>query len=185
MAPTRASVFVAQDAGEGLLEGAALLICACHPGLLAEVESRLERLAPRDDGRAALVHDLLAGSTSAAGDQALQALRGDAYLSLIPVTRPGTDPEDARIILHNALDRLEARRAGRAELARAEAEIAGETDEGLTWRMNQMARARQQADQPEMEDSSDLGEDRAALASQLAEWMSGEIWRKGPGKGRG
>ena len=167
LAPTRASVFVAQDAGDAILEGAVLLICAAHPALAVAVESRLERLHPTDPGRAALVHDLLAGSDSEGGRAALAALRADAYLALIAAARPGADPAEAQAILDNALDRLQARRAGQEELARAEAEIAGEADEGLTWRMTQVSRARQQADHPELGDGADLGEDRAEYASFL------------------
>ncbi|MDO5703947.1 MAG: toprim domain-containing protein, partial [Paracoccus sp. (in: a-proteobacteria)] len=179
LAPTRASVFVAQDAGDAILEGAVLLICAGHPELALRIESRLERMTPADGGRAALIHDLLAGTDSAAGRAALNVLRDDAYLALIAAARPDSDPDEAQAILENALDRLESRRAGRAELARAEIEITGEADEGLTWRMSQMARARHRADHPEISDTSDLGEDREALAARLRAWVDGEIWRKG------
>ncbi|MDO5614323.1 MAG: DNA primase, partial [Paracoccus sp. (in: a-proteobacteria)] len=132
LAPTRASRFVAQDAGDAILEGAVLLICAGHPALALQVETRLERLVPADEGRAALIHDLLAGTDSDAGRVALEALRADAYLALIAAARPDGDLAEAQAILANALDRLESRRAAQSELARAEAEIAGEADEGLT-----------------------------------------------------
>ncbi|MCQ0969927.1 DNA primase [Paracoccus sp. TK19116] len=175
-APARASVFVGRDAGDTLLEGAALLLCATHPALVAEVETRLERLAPQDAGRAALVHDLLAGTDSAAGRGAIEALRADPHLGLIPA-----EGEQAGAILLNVLDRLESARAARLELPRAEAEISGETDEGLTWRMSQLARAREAANHPRLSDTRDLGEDREALSLQLNEWVAGQIWRK-PGR---
>ena len=184
-APTRASALVAGDAGEALLEGAALLICATRPGLVAAVETRLERLLPHDAGRAALIHDLLAGSDSAEGRAALAALRADPHLALIPAARASgadaTDLAEAQAILTNALDRLEAQRAARAELARAVAEMAGEVDEGLTWRMAQVTRARQRAEHPEFEDSTDLGEDRQALSATLAEFLDRA---RGPGGGK-
>ena len=84
-------------------------------------------------------------------------------------------------MLLNALDRLDARRTARDEVARAEAEIGGLADEGLTWRVTQSARARQHADHPSLSHDSDLGEDREALAGQLAEALKNEIWRK-PGR---
>lgn len=182
LAQTRASALVAQDAGDALLEGAVLWLCARHPDLIATVDTRLERLRPREADRAALIHDLLAGSDSAGGRAALAALAADPYLS--GLTAAQADPAEAEAIVLNALDRIEARRAAPAELARAEAELAGEADEGLTWRMGQIARARHRADHPAMDDMSDLGEDREELAARLSGWVEGEIWRK-PDRRRG
>ncbi|MBU3032004.1 DNA primase [Paracoccus marinaquae] len=166
--------------GEWLLEGASLLICALRPDLVAVVETRLERLLPQDPGRAALLHDLLSGGDSPDGRRALETLRADAHLGLTPAVIESQDEVAATAILANLLERLEARRAAGAELARAEAEIQGEADEGLTWRMQQITRARHRAERPEMEDSGDLNEDRDALSSQLEQFISGEIWRKPP-----
>lgn len=168
------------NAGPALLEGAALLICALRPEMITAAEPRLERLSPRDPGRAALLHDLLVADSSDAGRQALETLRADAHLGLTPAVIEQQDAEAAAAILTNLLDRLEAHRAASAELARAEAEIQGEVDEGLTWRMQQTARARHRAERPDMEDSGDLNEDRDALSAQLQTWLSGEIWRKPP-----
>lgn len=168
------------NAGPALLEGAALLICALRREMIAAAEPRLERLSPRDPGRAALLHDLLVADSSDAGRQALETLRADAHLGLTPAVIEQQDAEAAAAILTNLLDRLEAHRAASAELARAEAEIQGEVDEGLTWRMQQTARARHRAERPDMEDSGDLNEDRDALSAQLQTWLSGEIWRKPP-----
>ena len=44
-----------------------------------------------------------------------------------------------------------------------------------------MARARQHADHPSLSHDGDFGEDREALAGQLAEALRNEIWRK-PGR---
>ena len=141
------------------------------------LESRLERLAPSDPGRAALLHDLLAGEASPAGREALDALMSEPHVrSAPPLAQP--DPETALPILVNALDKLEARRAARVELARAEAEMAGLVDEGLTWRVAQLAHAREAADRVQMTDTADLGEDEEALSANLAAAISAEIWRK-------
>lgn len=178
---TRASRLAAADDGERLLEAAVLAICARHPDLVAGVEARLERLAPADPGRAALLHDLLAGQSSAAGRAALDGLADDPHLRLSPVL--GGDPDQAGLILANCLDRLESRRAQRAEVLRAEAEIGGEADEGLTWRVAQLARAREAADRPPMRDLGDLGEDAEALSAELdavlAAVTSGALARRG------
>mgnify|MGYP003607612518 CR=1 FL=1 len=167
-----------ERAAESLVEAMVLAICATHPELIAGVESRLERLEPADPDRAALVHDLLAAGQSQAGQRALESIMAEPHVRAAPtIQRPG-DAATAAEILANALDRIEARRAARREIARAEAEIAGLADEGLTWRVAQSARARQQADHPTLADLSDLGEDREALAARLRAAIEGEIWRR-------
>ena len=163
---------------ETLLQGATLLICALRPELIAAVESRLERLLPADPDRAALLHDLLTSDRSPAGQRGLERLRADSHLGLTPGFIEQQDHAGAHAILVNLLDRVEAERAARSELARAEAEIEGEADEGLTWRMQQIARARHRAERPEMEDTGDLSEDRTAMSQQLDRWLGDEIWRK-------
>ncbi|SCY90740.1 DNA primase [Paracoccus tibetensis] len=168
------------EAGEDLLEGAALLICALRPPCMAAVAPQLERLLPRDPDRAALLHDLLSGTDSDAGQRGLERLRQDAHLGLTPTVIEQQEVETASAILCNLLDRMEALRAGRAELARAEAEIQGEADEGLTWRISQITRARHRAERPDMENLGDFTEDRDALSTQLDGWLSGQIWRKPP-----
>ncbi|MBV0890441.1 DNA primase [Paracoccus sp. Z118] len=176
---TRASRLVATDPGEALIEAMILALCGAHPALVADVEGRLERIEPEDPGRAALVHDLLSGTRSHAGGRALDELLADPHVRALPaISHPAAHADEAQAVLLNALDRLEARRAAREEIARAETEIEGLADEGLTWRVTQSARARQHADHPSLSDDSDLGEDREALAGQLAEAMKNEIWRK-------
>lgn len=176
---TRASALVATDPGEALIEAMILALCATHPALVARVESRLERLEPADPGRAALVHDLLAGSSSATGRAALDAILTDPHVRCAPaISHPAGAMDTAEPLLLNALDRIEAHRAARDEIARAEAEIQGLADEGLTWRVTQSARARLQADQPSMGGGDDLGEDRDELAARLSRALTDEIWRK-------
>ncbi|MCJ1902402.1 MULTISPECIES: DNA primase [Paracoccus] len=181
-APTRASRLSSPDMdgqqAEALVEAMVLAICATHPGLIAPVESRLERLEPQDADRAALIHDLLSGTQSQAGQRALESIMADPHVRAAPAILRPHDGDAAAGILANALDRIEARRAAREEIARAEAEIEGLADEGLTWRMAQSARARQQADHPSLADLSDLGEDSDAYRAILDAALKNEIWRK-------
>lgn len=179
-APIPPVVLNMPEQGPDLLEGAALLICALRPAMIPAAEARLERLVPRDADRAALLHDLLTQDDSPAGRRGLETLRRDAHLGLTPTVIEQQEDEAAAAILGNLLDRLEAARAASHELARAEFEIQGEADEGLTWRISQIARARHRAERPEMETTSDLNEDRDALSAQLSDWLSGQIWRKPP-----
>ncbi|ODT59608.1 MULTISPECIES: DNA primase [Paracoccus] len=168
------------DQGEGLLEGAALLICALRPSVTAQLEGRLERLMPRDPDRAALLHDLLTRTDSPAGRRGLETLRRNAHLGLTPAIIERKDDDSAAVMLLDLLDKLEVARATSHELPRAESEIQGEADEGLTWRISQITRARHRAEHPEMESSGDMNEDRDALSAQLSDWLSGQIWRKPP-----
>ena len=166
---TRASTLVAADPGEALIEAVILALCATHPALVGGVEARLERLDPADPGRAALVHDLLAGEISAAGRAALDAVMADPHVRSAPgVAHPAASDDAARQMLLNAFDRIEARRASREEIARAEAEMEGMVDEGLTWRVTQSARARQQADHPDLGGDSGVVGDQRSLADQFA-----------------
>ncbi|MCV2447859.1 DNA primase [Paracoccus sp. DMF] len=181
-APTRASRLSSPEAGEHdaelLIEAMVLAICATHPDLIGPVESRLERLEPQDPDRAALIHDLLSGTPSQAGQRALESILAEPHVRAAPAILRPHDGDAAAGILANALDRIEARRAAREEIARAEAEIQGLADEGLTWRMAQSARARQQADHPSLADLSDLGEDSDAFRAILDAALKNEIWRK-------
>ena len=43
-----------------------------------------------------------------------------------------------------------------------------------------ITRARHRAENPEMETSGDMNEDRDAMSAQLSDWLSGQIWRKPP-----
>ncbi len=182
VASTRASRLSSPEAGEheadALIEAMVLAICATHPALIAPVESRLERLEPQDSDRAALVHDLLSATQSQAGQRALESILSDPHVKAAPAILRPQDGDAASEILANALDRIESRRAAREEIARAEAEIEGMADEGLTWRMAQSARARQLADHPSLADLSDLGEDSASHRAVLEAALKNEIWRK-------
>lgn len=167
-AQTRATPLGQQDAADATLESMVLALCAAYPGIAARMESRLELLAPADPGRAALCHDLLAGTDSTLGRAALARIMEDAYVRASPLIRSTANVEKAAAVLANMLDKVEARRAALAELTRAEAEIQGLVDEGLTWRMGESARARHRAESPEIEDTSDMNEDRSALSARLA-----------------
>ena len=178
--PTRNSRLTAADAGDGddLIEAMVLAICATHPALIPPVEWRLERLDPLDAGRRALIHDLLSGTRSAAGGIALESIMAEAHVKAASVVMRPQEGDAAAEILANALDKIDARRAAREEIARAEAEIEGLVDEGLTWRVAQSAKARQMADHPTLSDLSDLGENSDAQRALLRAAIENEIWRK-------
>lgn len=173
-ASTRASALVTADAGERLLEGVVLALVAAHPHLLPPVEGRLERLTATDPGRAALLHDLLAGAASVEGRATLDALRADPHVRSAPGLGLPAESGHLAMILGNALDRLEARRAARTESQRAEVELAADTaDEGLTWRVAQIEPSLDAALRPELPDGVDRIEDAAAMAAGLKALLAG------------
>ena len=57
-------------------------------------------------------------------------------------------------------------------------DIDGLVDEGLTWRITQATEARHRAERSQLQDASDLGEDRAALSDYLQRLITDEVWRK-------
>ncbi|WP_347268505.1 DNA primase [Paracoccus sp. (in: a-proteobacteria)] len=182
VASTRASRLSSPEAGEdeaeALIEAMVLAICATHPGLIGPVETRLERLEPQDAGRAALIHDLLSGAQSQAGQRALESIMAEPHVRAAPAILRPHDGDAAAGILANALDRIEARRSAREEVARAEAEIEGLADEGLTWRVTQSARALDRADRPSLSGMAEQGEDSEAFRAILDAALKNEIWRK-------
>ncbi|MDO5530274.1 MAG: DNA primase, partial [Paracoccus sp. (in: a-proteobacteria)] len=170
---TKISAIAAGAGDDSLLETLILAICARHPGLAARFEAGLERLEPQDPGRAALCHDLLAGSRSARGDEALSRIMDDPYVRLSPLIAQGADAALAGEAMGNLLAQLAARRAARREMARAEAEITGVADEGLTWRARETALARAQAERPGIKGAGAVDEDRAALSARLRAALGG------------
>ncbi|SNR52838.1 DNA primase [Paracoccus sediminis] len=166
------------QAAAALLEGASLLICALHPDLVPQVETRLERLTPQDPDRAALLFDLLSHTESASGRRGLETLRVDP--NLVPMQIADKTSLAAAADLREALDRLEARTISEREIWRAENEITGEADEGLTWRFRQTGQVRHRIERFEDDDTKDLDEDHGALSDQLSQFLNGQVWRKPP-----
>ena len=88
------------------------------------------------------------------------------------------DADFARLCLAEELAKLAAERAVRAEVREAMEDLEGLADEGVTWRLSQAAFARHRAGASKLDDTTDMGEDRAALSAQLQAMIDGEIWRK-------
>lgn len=177
-APVVAPAPADPQAADALLEGAILLICASHPTLVAEAETRLERLGPRDPDRAALLFDLLTNRDSPAGRRGLETLRTDP--NLIPMQVDQKSAGEAAAYLREVLNRLEAKRIFDREVPRAETDLDGEADEGLTWRFRQIGQVRHRIERFDDNDTKDLGEDQTELSRQLSEFLSNHIWRKPP-----
>ncbi len=173
---------------EELREAVILATLILHPALIRRFESALERLDLQGPGHEALrgvllrhpdddlatLHDQILAEAPAA----LDALMARPHVQIAPPVRNREDAELATLCLAEELAKLDAHRGARREIEEAVEDLSGLADEGLTWRLGQAAAARHRADHPSREDSSDLGEDRAALSNHLQSLIDGRIWEK-------
>jgi DNA primase len=175
---------------EVLREAVILAIFISHPVLVSERVADLETLdlstpehqalrgvllrhaIPAPD--TATLREILAAEAGAA----LEKLFSLSHVSLAPPVRPASDDDLARLCLAEELAKLAARRGARKEIVGAMQDIDGLADEGLTWRISQATTALHRADRVQLQDASDLGEDRAALSNSLQNLIKDEIWRK-------
>ncbi|MFM2356242.1 MAG: hypothetical protein RLZZ528_1978 [Pseudomonadota bacterium] len=186
---TRASLLARGDAvvEETLREAMILAICATHPALVPAFESQLETLELHGDDHAALLTAILRHSHQAgpepaqAAPAALEKVMSLAHVRIAPPVRSPEDAELARMCLAEELAKLDARRGARAEIADAMEDLTGVADEGVTWRLAQSAEARHRADRSKLDDTADMGEDRAALSAHLSRLIESEVWVKKKG----
>lgn len=161
-----------------------------HPSLIDRFEAQIEDLHPADPPHAACAHALLALTGTATADRAaalartldpahLESLMAQPHVCCAPPVQRREDTDLAALVLTQEFARLAAERAIRAEVAEAAADLDGLPDEGLTWRLQQAAAARHRALRLNDDDTSDMGEDREALSSELQKLIDSEVWRRG------
>jgi len=174
------------EVAEHLHEAVILGTCAAHPGLVAEFEDVLDRLAMHDPEHARLRDALLWQSATGAEPDAdtretLERLLALPHVAIAPQVRRRGDADFARACLSDQLARIVARRGAQAETDDAMEALPGTTDEGITWRLGQAAAALQRAESARLDDTSDLGEDRGALSGSLDEMLRNRVWEKKKG----
>jgi len=148
---TRASYLATAPAPEDALREAVILAALLQrPGLIPRFESALERMdfASEDHNRLLsliLTHghdpdcaDLVRGDSPGALDRLL----ANPHVRINPALQPRAGEDLAAACVEEALARLQADRAHRAELTEAQADVEGLADEGLTWRIGKAAEAR-------------------------------------------
>jgi len=188
LATTRSSL-LAQAQGpveEALREAVILAIFILHPALIHRFESALERLDLTGDDHDTLRQMILAGADmpdlhakiAQSAPATLDALMSRPHVAIAPPVRNREDDELAALCLAEELAKLEARRGARREIEDAMEDMDGLPDEGLTWRLSQAAEARHRSDKSGISDSSDLGEDRAALSRHLQSLIDSQVWVK-------
>lgn len=148
---TRASYLATAPAPEDALREAVILAALLQrPGLIARFESALERLDLASDDHNRLLNLILThGHEPDCADLvrndspgALDRLLANPHVRINPALQPRADEDLAAACVEEALARLQADRAHRAELAEAQADVEGLADEGLTWRIGKAAEAR-------------------------------------------
>lgn len=190
LAATRSSLLASAPASgmveETLREAVILTVLAQHPSLIEAHESALERMECKDPDhdklrsalfRASFADDPAQVIKTAAG-LTLERLRAHPHVQIVPALRNPQDTESARLCLAEEFAKLEARRGARREIAEAIEGVETSDDEKLTWRLGQAAEAVNRAGRAKNEDSSDLGEDRAALSNRLQSFIDSEVWVK-------
>ncbi|MBL9051130.1 MAG: DNA primase [Tabrizicola sp.] len=188
LASTRSSL-LAQARGpveETLREAVILATLILHPALIHRFESALERLDLTGDDHDMLRQMIISGADmpdlytkiAQSAPAALDALMQRPHVAIAPPVRNTQDDELAALCLAEELAKLEARRGARREIEDAMEDMDGLPDEGLTWRLSQAAEARHRSERSGTNDSSDLGEDRAALSRHLQSLIDSQVWVK-------
>ena len=188
LATTRSSL-LAQAQGpveEALREAVILATLILHPALIHRFETALERLDLTGDDHDTLRQMILAGADmpdlhtkiAQSAPVALDAVLSRPHVAIAPPVRNRQDDDLAALCLAEELAKLEARRGARREIEDAMEDMDGLPDEGLTWRLSQAAEARHRSEKSGQSDSSDLGEDRAALSRQLQRLIDDQVWVK-------
>jgi DNA primase len=188
LASTRSSL-LAQAQGpveESLREAVILATLILHPGLIHRFETALERLDLTGEEHDTLRQMILAGADmpdlhariAQSAPVALDAVLSRPHVAIAPPVRNLQDDGLAALCLAEELAKLEARRGARREIEDAMEDMDGLPDEGLTWRLSQAAEARHRSEKSGQSDSTDLGEDRAALSRQLQRLIDDQVWVK-------
>ncbi|NBB98603.1 MAG: DNA primase [Alphaproteobacteria bacterium] len=146
-----------------------------HPALVTEFESDLERLSCHDPTLSQLCAMLLAGETPSPDH--IEALMALPHVAIAPPVRTD-DPDFARLCLRDELSKYFARDGLDAELRDAVEDLGDLADEGVTYRLARASAARNESERSRLSDSTDLGEDRAALSGELQRLIESEIWVK-------
>ncbi len=154
MPSTRASLLATADAPQdGLREAVILATLLRFPELLPRFETALERLDLTTEDHTRLRNLLLThGDTADCVDliradspAALDRLTANPHVRIAPALQARADADFAAACIEEALARLQADRAHRAEMRDAEEDVTHLADEGLTWRISRSAEARQTA----------------------------------------
>jgi DNA primase len=163
-AETKASALAGSGAAfeDQLREAVVLATLAQHPSIVDAFISELEdlstsfpeyetvRLAILQTGGADRV-DL----QKICGEAALEKLFAPRHVQIAPGVRPGADQEVAKLSVAEAFAKIAAKRGAQNEIEDAVEDMAGPVDEGMTWRLGQVAEALNNAGKTGRDDAAD------------------------------
>ena len=133
-----------------LLEGAILATLVATPAAIEAFEGQIDRMECHDPDYAALRNALLhhaaapdfkAAIATTIGTETLENLLNQPHLRIHPALRRAGDLDFATACLTADFKRLFALRSHAREVGEGMTDLAGQADEGLTWRLAQAAKA--------------------------------------------
>lgn len=148
-----------------------------HPDLARIRTSLLAHLhssAIRDNS-SILLNQAMADSL---GFDPLEKLRAIKPVQLHPHLKSFSDPEMAKQTLLEELHKHAANVGADLEIKEAEQDMTGLADEGLTWRVDQAAQAREKASRSRLLDNGSSDADGENLSKYLQKLIDSQVWVK-------
>ena len=163
---------------------------ACVPQYLADLERLETSLGEHEAIRQALIRTEGAEQEEIeriCGREALEKLFQPRHVRISPAMRADAGQDIAAMSVAEELAKLAARRGARREIEEAMRDIEGLADEGLTWRLAQVAEALSGSDQSGQEDTAefDLGANGARMRRDEKSEFDALLGRIDYSKGRG
>jgi len=193
---TKAS-FLAQSQGQydtedRLRESIILALCLTYPQTVMLFETALEKLhlhtAAHNRLRDAILHHahdsdgapeiLRAKIAEEIGPETVENLMALRHVRISPMLLRSVDTETATMALAEELAKQEANRGSAAEISDAMQDMSGLVDEGLTWRLQQAAEARDKAARSTLAKGGTETEDRENMSKYLQNLIDSEVWVK-------
>ncbi|MEP3295486.1 MAG: DNA primase [Pseudoruegeria sp.] len=164
---TRSSMLAAagDNTEERLREAVVLATLILHPQLIRQFEGTLEMMEFSEPMHSHLRDVLLrdpAGDAQSQqeqigeimGPEVLEILFAPRHVQIAPAVRNAGDGDIASMCVAEELAKLKSRRGAQREIDEAMEDLGGFADEGLTWRLQQAAEARNRAVRSETEDTT-------------------------------
>ena len=172
-------------------ESTILGLCLFHPHWALAHEAALEKLELANatwrqvrDQILVHIHDsadtktLEAKITAEIGPAPLEKLRGLGHIRANPNLRPDADPKQAERALIDDIARHRAIVGHMEEIREAEAELQGDGDEGVTFRLQQALNAQEAARRGSLEDDENSSTETEKLSQYLQKLIDDQSWIK-------
>lgn len=141
-----------------------------HSALLASLHSALSEPQASDS--------LIEKMTQTLGFNPMEHLMTLPPLRIHPHLRANAEPELTALTLQEELIKHSANIGAEQELAEAEQDLDDLATEGLTWRIQQATKARNEATKAEIKGSANTSENRENLSQHLQKLIDDQVWVK-------